>query len=349
MADLTPTFSKALHQYFVLWKQLNWPLDWDALFDTPQPMGLEIGFGNGEFLAALASQNPYQNYIGIEHSWGSVQRCIRRANNQNLKNIRLLEGDAPWILKRLFKPDSLSEVFINFSDPWPKEKHHGNRVIQSEFIELLAGRLQMNGQVIIATDHAEYAEWILNILTQQTLLEPVLNAPVVHQMESRTPTKYERKALALDQQIHYFVWQKTQATPNASVDTNEVDDMPNAQLEGKVSLDAMLNALPHQAWREEQQDVIIKLICGYRAQGKDEGLLEMLVKEGVMTQRLGILIKPQDDGKILILPASIGFPRPTWGIKRAIWHVVNTLLVAYPELTVASTTVGDFDQPTGQL
>jgi tRNA (guanine-N7-)-methyltransferase len=349
MADLTPTFSKALHRYFVPWRQLNWPLDWDELFDSAQRVGLEIGFGNGEFLAALAKQNPHLNYIGIERSWGSIQRCIRRSNNQALKNIRLLEGDAPWMLQHFFKPESLSEVYVNFSDPWPKEKHHDRRVIQPEFIQLLAGRLKMNGQIIIATDHAEYAEWILDVLTRQTLLASALDAPVVHQIEGRLPTKYERKALALGHQIHYFVWHKVRATPEASVVTSEVKAMPNAQIQGNISVNAVLDALPPQAWQEPEHDVIIRLVCGYRAQNKDGGLLEMLVKEGAMTQQLGILIKPQEEGRMLLLPSSIGYPRPTWGIKRAIWHVVNTLLVAYPELTVASTTVGEFSPNTGQI
>jgi len=345
MTDQTPALGPALRPYDLPWLQLDWPLDWRALFENENSLTLEIGFGNSAFLIEQAKRHPLRNHVGIERSWRSVQRLVRSACRHELDNVRVLQGDAPWMLRYLFAPDSLDEVFVNFSDPWPKEKHHGRRIIQPEFTELLAGRLCMDGRVTIATDHAGYAEWILHVLDGQRWLLPALDRPVVHELEGRFLTKYERKALAAGRTIYYFVWRKMRPTPNATVARSEVEPMPNVQLQGHAPLAALLEALPAQTWREAGQDVVIRLERAYRLFGDDhEALLEVKVMEGALVQQLAILILLKPEGGVLIKPASIGFPRPTWGVKRAVWRVADALLNAHPQLTVASSTVGDLQK-----
>lgn len=342
--SVTISLSQAIHQYLLNWQQYDWPLDWDQLFETPQPLVLEIGFGNGQFLLDLATKNPEKNFIGIERSWGSIQRLVKLLHNANLKNVLVLDGDAVWQMEHLFAPESLSEVFINFSDPWPKEKHHSRRLIQAEFVQRLSECMKLNAQATIATDHQEFAAWINDVLINQSTLQSSHETPAVHQIEGRSPTKYEAKALAEGSLIHYFVWHKAITTPSARTQTEKVTDMPNVVFQGEATTSSLLNALQNQSWIEQRQgvDVIIKVEAVYQAFEDNNGMLEMLVKEGQFTQQLGVLVCIEADQKLLLKPASIGYPRPTWGVKRAIWHLANTLLQQHPQLKLVSSTVGEF-------
>lgn len=346
--SVTITLSQAIHRYLLPWTQHDWPLDWNQLFTKSQPLVLEIGFGNGAFLLDQAINNPEKNFIGIERSWGSLQRLVKLLHKANLKNALVLDGDAVWQMEHVFAPDALSEVFINFSDPWPKERHHSRRLIQPAFIQRLSECMKMNATVTIATDHQDYAAWIQEVLASQTILESVHETPAVHQIEGRTPTKYEQKALAQGALIHYFVWHKVTATPSARTHTKKVTDMPNVLLQGEVSSTELLDVLQHQSWMEQHQDVdiIIKVENVYQAVAGQNGMLELLVKEGSFSQQIGVLVGIEEDGKVLLKPASLGYPRPTWGVKRAIWHLANTLIQHHPQLQVKSSTVGELGVET---
>ncbi len=342
--SVTIALSQAIHRYLLPWRQHNWPLGWNKLFPKPQPLVLEIGFGNGQFLLDQASRNPDKNFIGIERSWGSIQRLVRQLHQANLDNALVLDGDAVWQMDHLFAPDSLHEVFINFSDPWPKERHHSRRLIQTAFMQRLSECMEMNAQVTVATDHSDFAAWINDVLINQTVLQSIHETPVVHKIEGRSPTKYEAKALAQGSLIHYFVWHKATTTPSAHTHAEKVTDMPNVLFHGEASAASLLDTLQQQSWLEQRQgvDVIIKVEGVYQAFNSSNGMLELLVKEGNFSQQIGVLVSLEGDQKLLLKPASIGFPRPTWGVKRAIWHLANTLLQQHPQLKVVSSSVGEF-------
>lgn len=336
--------SAALHRYVVPWLQLDWPLDWGRLFDASQPLVLEIGFGNGAFLLEQARAHPEYNYVGIERAWRSVHRLIKRLKQTPVANVRVLEGDAPWQLQRLFPPNALFEVFINFSDPWPKEHHHPRRLVQDHFVRLLGERLLPNGQVTIATDHTEYAAWICNVLQRQSILQPRYEPPFVHHLPNRRPTKYEAKALEQGRTIHYFVWHKAQTVEDPFVQIEKVDSMPNVTLQGFAAIEELLATLTPQTWQENHRNVetLIKLDEIFSALDHAGGLIKVLVREGNLSQQIGISIYVQPEGTVLIKPSSFGYPRPTWGVKRAVWHIANVLLNGHEQLSVASSTVGRF-------
>ena len=111
----------------------------------------------------MATARPDACFVGIERAWGSMRRLFRRLNAQDLNHVRAIEGDAAFLLQHVFAPQSLSEIWINFSDPWPKERHHNRRLIQDTFVKILAERLKPDGGVTIVTDHADYATWITDI------------------------------------------------------------------------------------------------------------------------------------------------------------------------------------------
>ena len=166
----TRLLAQRIDRYVLPWRQLAWPPDWSRVFGREAPLGLEIGFGNGEFLEAEAREHPERDYVGIEISWGSVLRLMHRADKSGLRNVRVAIGDAELLTGLLFAAESLSECILNHPCPWPKERHHKRRLIQAPFLEVLADRLRTGAPVTIQTDHTDYAEWIGAALEAQSNL-----------------------------------------------------------------------------------------------------------------------------------------------------------------------------------
>src|SRR5688572_17445080 len=117
------------------------PLDLDALFGRRAPRTVEIGFGNGEHLAALAGAHPERDYLGIEVHRPGVGHLLLAAERLSLSNVRASCHDAVEVLEQQFPPASLDEVLVLFPDPWHKKRHHKRRLIQEPFVELIAQRL----------------------------------------------------------------------------------------------------------------------------------------------------------------------------------------------------------------
>ncbi|HSH43915.1 MAG TPA: tRNA (guanosine(46)-N7)-methyltransferase TrmB, partial [Arenicellales bacterium] len=140
------------------------PLDLDASFGRSAPRTLEIGFGNGGSLAAMAAAAPEQDFIGIEVHRPGVGHLLRLISERELTNIRIICADAVEVLRDAIAPASLSRVLLYFPDPWPKKKHHKRRILQPAFVELVAHRLVPGGIFHLATDWADYAGQMLAVM-----------------------------------------------------------------------------------------------------------------------------------------------------------------------------------------
>ena len=121
---------------------------------------LEIGFGGGEHLAWQAAANPQVGLIGCEPYENGIVALLGHVRDRGLANIRIWPDDARPLLTRL-APGSIARAFVLFPDPWPKARHHKRRLIQAPFLDLLAAVLRPGGELRIATDHADYLDWIL--------------------------------------------------------------------------------------------------------------------------------------------------------------------------------------------
>lgn len=139
-------------------------LDLDSLFARPAPVVLEIGFGNGEQLLHATVNEPERNFIGIEVHRPGVGRLMNGLAEANVDNIRVSNHDAVEVIDRQLGPESLDEVRIYFPDPWPKKRHHKRRLIQADFVALLGTRVRPGGLLHLATDWAEYAEHMLEVV-----------------------------------------------------------------------------------------------------------------------------------------------------------------------------------------
>lgn len=138
----------------------------EKIFANDGPLNLEIGFGNGDNIFALACKHPKENFIGIEVYQPGIASLLSLLKNlpQPLNNIRIYNEDAVAVLQDCIPDQSLDKIFILFPDPWPKKRHHKRRLIQAQFILLLQKKLKSGGKLHLATDWEDYAKHINSVL-----------------------------------------------------------------------------------------------------------------------------------------------------------------------------------------
>ena len=186
---------------------------WTELFApdlaSPLRMVLEIGFGRGEFLLDLAQRAPGLAHVGVEISRKRVLKQARRLARTELTNVRLVHGAGEQALAELFGPASLEAVWINFSDPWPKKRHHRRRLVQAPLAATVADRLVRGGLLHVATDDVPYAEHIDAVLAAESRLENVF-APArwLADVAGRMPTAYELEWRAEGRPLHFFAYRR---------------------------------------------------------------------------------------------------------------------------------------------
>jgi len=178
------------------------PLDFAALFGRAASRTVEIGFGNGENLIALAEAHPERDYLGIEVHRPGVGRLLLALEERQLSNVRVICRDAVEVLERQIAPGSLAEILILFPDPWPKKRHHKRRLIQPPFVALLTRALARDGVLRLATDWQPYAVEMLEVLEAAAQLRNLAaDRGFVVRPPERPPTRFERRGERLGHEV----------------------------------------------------------------------------------------------------------------------------------------------------
>ncbi len=180
---------------------------WHLIFGNENPIHIEIGMGKGQFIMQLAKEHPDINYIGIERYSSVLLRALQKMEVEPLPNIRFLCMDASMITE-VFDKEEVAKIYLNFSDPWPKERHAKRRLTSRQFFERYDKILARNGVVEFKTDNddlfafsmEEVAEagWTLDAHTFDLHHDPVLN-------EGNVMTEYEEKFSSLGHPIHKLI------------------------------------------------------------------------------------------------------------------------------------------------
>ena len=165
--ELAPQFLIPFKQALFDWSVFGQDPDLD---NSPQRI-LEIGFGMGESTAHIAQVRPQDVFLGIEVHEPGVGALLKKIGELQLSNLRLIQHDAVEVLEQMITKDSLDGVHIFFPDPWHKKRHHKRRLIQKDFLTLLASRLKTGGYIHLATDWQHYVEQMLLVLNQHPDLE----------------------------------------------------------------------------------------------------------------------------------------------------------------------------------
>jgi tRNA (guanine-N7-)-methyltransferase len=197
-------------------------LDLDAIFGRRAPRCLEIGFGVGEVIGSLAESNPHTDYLGVEVHRAGVGRLLLRADAAGLRNLRVICHDAVEVLRAGIADDSVDEVLVFFPDPWHKKRHHKRRLIDAEFIAVVAAKLRSRGVLRLATDWQAYAEQMLAVCNASPALRSLsVDGTYVERPQFRSPTRFERRGERLGHGVWDLAYEKAAA--------NSVDD----ELHGK--------------------------------------------------------------------------------------------------------------------
>ena len=172
--------------------------DLDAHFGRHAPHVLEIGFGNGEALAWASEHDLARDYIGVEVHGPGVGRLMNALAARDAGNVRLYKHDAVEVLENELAPGSLAEVRIWFPDPWHKKRHNKRRIVQPEFVALLATRVAPDGLLHLATDWEPYAQHMLEVMEAAPDWRNALGPGQFAEKPAwRIETHFERRGLKL--------------------------------------------------------------------------------------------------------------------------------------------------------
>jgi len=205
---ITPAQRRALAE---LWPRYGLdagetPLDFARIFGRRAPVVLEIGFGDGEALAATAAAHPENDYVGVEVYRPGVGALLRRLAAQNLANVRVVAADAKDVMATRVPDGSLAAVHLFFPDPWPKKRHHKRRLVQPDFAALVAVKLAPGGYFHAATDWSDYAAHMAAVLAQAPgMVEDVTRAVLL----ARPLTRFERGGRRLGHAMHDLVYRRS--------------------------------------------------------------------------------------------------------------------------------------------
>ena len=186
------------------------PMAFTKQFGRDAPRVLEIGFGMGDATATIAGAMPGTDFIGVEVHTPGVGALLKRIGELELANLRLIQHDAVDVLEQMIPPGSLAGVHVFFPDPWHKKKHNKRRLIQPDFVRLLASRLAPGGYLHCATDWQPYAEQMLEVLSGEAAL--CNTAPgFAPKPDYRPLTKFENRGLKLGHGVWDLVFRRVQA------------------------------------------------------------------------------------------------------------------------------------------
>ena len=188
-------------------------LDPVRLFGNDHPLILEIGFGDGAATWRMAQANPQLNFLAVEVHRPGIGRLLLALERESLDNVRVACGDAVECLRDFVPPRSLDGVCIFFPDPWPKKRHHKRRMIQPDFVALLAARMKPGAVLHLATDWQPYAEHMREVLHGSPLFQDLSGSKVGDSQAARRPrTKYERRGKRLGHPVIDLVFRRTPAS-----------------------------------------------------------------------------------------------------------------------------------------
>ncbi|KKE79965.1 tRNA (guanosine(46)-N7)-methyltransferase TrmB [Oceanobacillus caeni] len=175
---------------------------WSTLFGNNNPIHVEVGTGKGQFIVGMAKQYPNINFIGIELAKSIVVTAAQKVLEAGSSNVLLLNENAGDLVE-IFAENEVSTIYLNFSDPWPKNRHEKRRLTYKAFLDQYKTILKQSGQVIFKTDNRGLFEYSLVSVTDYNMKLEEVNLDLhAIQDESNIMTEYEERFSAKGQPIY---------------------------------------------------------------------------------------------------------------------------------------------------
>ncbi|EMW6074791.1 tRNA (guanosine(46)-N7)-methyltransferase TrmB [Enterococcus faecium] len=192
----------AAHPNFVISDPTLWKGKWNELFENDHPIHIEIGMGKGQFITGMAKTHPEINYIGVEMQVSVVSIALDKLIEQPLPNLKLLHVDGS-ALTEYFADSEVDQIYLNFSDPWPKKRHEKRRLTYKTFLAVDEQILRPNGEIHFKTDNQGLFEYSLASFSQYgMILKQVWLDLHQSQFEGNIMTEYEEKFSSKGQRIY---------------------------------------------------------------------------------------------------------------------------------------------------
>lgn len=185
----------------------------EQLFSRAAPLVVEVGFGMGDSLLQMCKAEPDKNFIGIEVHPPGVGRLINNATLEGITNLKVYMADATDVLHDCFSDGVIDRFQLYFPDPWHKKKHHKRRIVQPQFVQLISQKLTPSGICHFATDWHEYAEQMMEILTQEQSFSNCAGLEQYHARPGFRPiTKFEKRGERLGHGVWDLLFKKITAS-----------------------------------------------------------------------------------------------------------------------------------------
>lgn len=191
---------------YVIKNETEYKGKWNQLFGNGHLIHIEIGMGKGQFITTLAQQNPDINYVGIEKSSSVLIRAIEKQEELKLPNLFFIRMEAEYIAD-VFAKNEVARIYLNFSDPWPKDRHAKRRLTSKEFLTRYNQILVPEGVVIFKTDNRELFDFSVEQVPEAgwNLVNCTYDLHNSEFVEGNIMTEYETKFVAEGKPIHRLV------------------------------------------------------------------------------------------------------------------------------------------------
>lgn len=190
--------------FFIREEQLKGPGDLPGMFASNRPLALEIGCGTGHFIIEMATANRHTNFLGIDiYNKGCYKTC-KKLERSDLDNVRIMRVEARYLLWHYLSRESLTGVYINCPDPWPKKRHRSRRLVNDRFLKILLHYLEPGADFYFSTDFTDYAEQVAASMDRLDGYENLLSSPWVTDLPGYPSSKYMQRFLERGQPIYFM-------------------------------------------------------------------------------------------------------------------------------------------------
>lgn len=279
---------------------------------------VEIGFGNGEFLSHLAGLNPDTTVYGLEISMTCVGKAVKRAIRENLGNVRIICGDARFLLRECFGDESLDRIYMSFPCPWPKERHARRRVTHRGFSDVVASVLRIGGCFELATDEKWYADEVASILDSHPSLS-LISFEVNKRRE--ITTKYERKWLEQGKDIYLLVFEKIGNFTVDRIVDGRCDDMHVAVKSDELDMTVLRN---ERLGISEGEDGAHWTLERIYSDSRDSWLIQAVTSDDGYEQKFYVRVVLRENGA-LVKVDGICSPYLTPAVRKALEAVAGSI------------------------
>ena len=180
------------------------PYVWPEVFGRVAPLELDLGAGDGVYVEARAKREPERDFVAVERLLGRATKIAKKAVRGGLSNLRILRLESAYFLQNLCAPGSVDVITLRYPDPWPKRRHHGNRILTREFAAHAARACRQGGRLQLTTDDRDYFDWA----SQEVVACPQWREDLCWRGDSEPTSEFEEKFRQEGRAVYRQAWVK---------------------------------------------------------------------------------------------------------------------------------------------